>query len=314
MPENLAGKRYIYKARGVCPAEIHFRIDGDVLVDLRFVGGGCPGNSLLVSRLLSGRPIDEFQDVLQGIDCRENTSCPDQLALALKAVNNQSLEPADTFRIHEDRRKIGRAALIGDLSGDGQALERLLNATTAAAPDAVYCVGNITGNSPQNKEMIRMILKTGILALQGKADWRYAQGTEPPDWPEMASQTRDHLVRLPQVLRFDLAGKKAVAFYGDYIQQLTGYSDYDPYALEMNMICGLTDFMRDEAVFPALEAMTPQFEVDLVLFGQTRQWGHWRVGGKNIIGVGPASEGGRLSWGLLTSENGDIRFNTMTVD
>lgn len=299
MSENFTGKRYIYKTRGVCPSEIHFRIKGNTLADLRFVGGGCPGNSTLVSRLLNGRSLDEIPAILQGIDCRDGASCPDQLAQALAAVKNGTLSPADSFRISEDRREIQSTAVIGDLSGNCGALEKVLAAATAAAPDAVFCAGNITGNSQQNKDVIRMLDKQGVQCVQGEADWKYAQGTEPPEWPKMDPAQRDRLMRFPQVLRFDLAGNAAIIFYGDFIQQLDGYSDYDPYALEMNMICGLADFMQDDSVFPALEAMTPQFSADVILFGQTRQWGHWRVGEKDIIGVGPTMTEGVLQWGLL---------------
>lgn len=314
MTDRISGQRYIYKTQGVCPAEIHFRIDGDVLEDLRFVGGGCPGNSLLVSRLLNGRPVDDIPAVLQGIDCRDGASCPDQLARALEAVRNRTLQPADTFRIHVDRRRLGRVALIGDLSGDHQALTAALAAATDARPDAVYCLGNAVGEHPGNAETIQSLRKAGVRSIQGGADWRYAQGTEPSHWPKMESKTRDRLIRLPQMLAFALSGKKGIAFYGAYLQQLQGYSDYDPYALEVNMVCGLADFMRDSAVFPALEAMTPQFRADLVLFGQTDRWGHWEIGGKHIIAVGPTSGRGRPAWGLLTCDNGDVRFDIMTAD
>lgn len=312
MSENAMGKRYIYKTTGVCPAEIHFRIDGEVLADLRFVGGGCPGNSTLVSRLLDGRPLDEIPAALRGIDCRDGTSCPDQLALALEAVENETLAPADAFRIRDDRRQIQRAALIGEVSGDKDALEQVLAVAASAAPDAVFCAGSIAGDAPQNKDVIRMLDKQGVQCVQGEADWRFAEGAEPPGWPTMDPIQRDRLMRLPQMLRFELAGKTAILFYGDFIQRLDGYSDYDPHALEMNMICGLTDFMRDESVFPALEAMTPQFAADVVFFGQTRQWKHWRVGGKDIIGVGPTRADGTLRWGLVDCRNGDVQFETMT--
>ena len=90
---------------------------------------------------------------------------------------------------------------------------------------------------------------------------------------------------------------------------MPGYSDYEPYALEMNMVCGLTDFMRDESVFPALAAMTPQFCTDVVLFSQIRKWGHWHVGGKDFISVGPATERDWLTWGVLELDCDEIAFN-----
>ena len=49
MKHNRSTNQYIYHTRGVCPPEIHFKIDDGKIKDLRFVGGGCPGNAQLVS-------------------------------------------------------------------------------------------------------------------------------------------------------------------------------------------------------------------------------------------------------------------------
>lgn len=303
-------KRYIYKTCGVCPSEIHLWIDGEILEDLCFVGGGCPGNSILVSRLLKGHPLSEIPALIRGIDCRHGTSCPDQLEQALTALQNGTLQPADTFRTEVDTRELNRVGLIGDLAGNSHALADLLEFAARAAPQAFYCLGNLTGNSPGNEEVVRILRKEGIQAIQGEADWQYIQGTTPADWPRLSRKTKDYLTRLPQLLRFNLAGKKAIAFYGQYLQHLQGYSDYDPYALELNMICGLSNFMEDESVFPALEAMTPQFDADLIVFGQTGKWGHWHIGGKDIIAVGPAWEEHRVHFGLLTSDGGNVQLET----
>ena len=40
--------------------------------------------------------------------------------------------------------------------------------------------------------------------------------------------------------------------------------------------------MQDETVFPALEAMIPQFQADIILFSQMKIWGSWHVGGKDL--------------------------------
>lgn len=58
--------------------------------------------------------------------------------------------------------------------------------------------------------MIRMLDKQGVQCVQGEADWRFAEGAEPPGWPKMDPIQRDRLMRLPQMLRFDLAGKTTV--------------------------------------------------------------------------------------------------------
>jgi hypothetical protein len=79
----------------------------------------------------------------------------------------------------------------------------------------------------------------------------------------------------------------------------------------MNMVCGLTHFMQDEAVFPALEAMIPQFSADMIIFGQLKKWGHWHIAGKDFISVGPASDAKGLSWGQLEVEDEKVEFKIM---
>lgn len=312
MTDNLKNQRYIYKTQGVCPPEIHFQIDQGVLSDVRFVGGGCPGNAQLVNRLLAGQQLDDVLRLVKGIDCRNGTSCADQLASAIKAVANGRLSPASSFLLAEDPVPKARIGLIGDVNGDSLALNKLVDTLTAAGVEAVVCLGNLTGTSAQNRQTIKSISKLKIQAVQGQNDWNYANGAELPPYPPLDQKDRDRLVRLPQVLSFLVGNKDCLAFYGAFIQGLPGYSDYEPYALEMNMVCGLTDFMRDESVFPALEAMTPQFRADVVLFGQRHMWGHWHVGGKDFISVGP-STGPEAAGGLLQSADGRIVFTKLPL-
>lgn len=74
-----------YRTSGTCCREIIFVVDdNDVLSSVKFVNG-CSGNTQGISRLAVGRPIDEVIAKLEGIQCRSGTSCPDQLAKALKA-------------------------------------------------------------------------------------------------------------------------------------------------------------------------------------------------------------------------------------
>ena len=73
-----------YKTRGVCSREIRFDIDGNTIKTVQFVGG-CSGNTQRVARLIEGMDIDEAIQRIDGIDCGgRGTSCPDQLARALK--------------------------------------------------------------------------------------------------------------------------------------------------------------------------------------------------------------------------------------
>lgn len=76
---------YTYKTKGTCSSSIEIEMDGDVIRTVRFIDG-CLGNTQGVSRLAEGRNIDEVIGLLKGIQCRNGTSCPDQLATALEKI------------------------------------------------------------------------------------------------------------------------------------------------------------------------------------------------------------------------------------
>ena len=299
-------ERFIFHTQGVCPPEIHFQIQKDILQDVRFVGGGCPGNAQLVSRFLKGKPLHEVLELLQEITCRNGTSCPDQLAKALIAAKEGALQPAHSFQVYSDSTPRDSIGLIGDLGGRSDVLESLIHDIRKREVETIYCLGNLTGNSVNNSDMMGLIRKEGILAIQGDLDWQYAQGDESSDFPPLDQKERDQLIRLPQVLSFRVGGKKGMAFFGEYIQSLPGFSDFEPFALEMNMVCDLTHFLQDETVIPALETMVPQFEAHIILFGQTRKWGHWTIGGTDFISIGSAFGDQGLTWGLLESHKDEI--------
>ena len=81
---------FTYRPRGVCSQLMEIEVEGDRIKHVK-VTGGCSGNLQGISRLVKGRDIDEVIETLKGIKCRNNTSCPDQLAQALieyKIKNN----------------------------------------------------------------------------------------------------------------------------------------------------------------------------------------------------------------------------------
>lgn len=74
----------IYKPTGVCSKEINIELDGDVIKSVKFTGG-CPGNTQGVAALVAGMKVSDAIIRLEGIRCGiRETSCPDQLAKALK--------------------------------------------------------------------------------------------------------------------------------------------------------------------------------------------------------------------------------------
>ncbi len=314
MKKKSVANQYIYHTHGVCPPEIHFKINDGKIKDLRFVGGGCPGNARLVSRLLEDKPLARVLEYLKGIDCRNDTSCSEELAGAIQAVQNGTLATAESFRVQEDNTPRRSVALIGNLAGDNAALENILEHIQVCDVEAILCLGNLTGDSPLNRNLIKTIRRKKILALQGDTDWQYSRSSEQPDMPNIDPRMRDWLLQLPQVLSFKLITRKSMAFFGDFIQSFADYSDFEPFALEMNMVCGLTDFMRDETVFPALEAMIPQFQADVIIFSQMKTWKFRHVGGKDFISVGAAAAESGLTWGLLKEYNGRVDLKIMKVE
>ena len=74
----------IYKPTGVCSKEINIELDGDVIKSVKFTGG-CSGITQGVAALVAGMKVSDAISRLEGIRCGiRETSCPDQLAKALK--------------------------------------------------------------------------------------------------------------------------------------------------------------------------------------------------------------------------------------
>ena len=72
------------KTHGVCSSMIHVELDGDKIKDVDFVGG-CNGNLQGISSLVKGMKVEDAIERLDGIKCGSKaTSCPDQLAKALR--------------------------------------------------------------------------------------------------------------------------------------------------------------------------------------------------------------------------------------
>lgn len=77
--------KYTYNTTGTCARQIVLDIEDGVLQSAEFIGG-CNGNLKGIASLCSGMRIDDIIEKLEGIRCGSKpTSCPDQLAEALRA-------------------------------------------------------------------------------------------------------------------------------------------------------------------------------------------------------------------------------------
>ena len=80
---------YRYEPEGVCSYEMIFEIENNIIKRLKILGG-CPGNTVGVSKLVEGKDIETVIKLLKGIPCRDKgTSCPDQVAKALEQYKKQ---------------------------------------------------------------------------------------------------------------------------------------------------------------------------------------------------------------------------------
>ena len=73
---------YHYRNFGTCSESIDLDIRDGVITECR-INGGCRGNTQGLSKMVIGRKAEEVRDLLRGIQCRNGTSCPDQLSRAI---------------------------------------------------------------------------------------------------------------------------------------------------------------------------------------------------------------------------------------
>ena len=77
-----------YKPSGVCSSLIDIQVEDGIIKSVEFTGG-CNGNLQWISALVKGMKVEDAIDRLKGIRCGfKNTSCPDQIAIALSQINN----------------------------------------------------------------------------------------------------------------------------------------------------------------------------------------------------------------------------------
>lgn len=75
-----------YQTHGVCSQAINVEVEDGIIKSIKFIGG-CSGNTQGVAALATGMKVEDAIAKLEGIRCgMRPTSCPDQLAQALKSI------------------------------------------------------------------------------------------------------------------------------------------------------------------------------------------------------------------------------------
>ena len=76
--------KYTYQPKGTCSSRIELELDGNVVHNVKFVGG-CDGNLKAIPMLVEGMTVEEIEKRIGGIRCGfKSTSCGDQLAKACR--------------------------------------------------------------------------------------------------------------------------------------------------------------------------------------------------------------------------------------
>ncbi len=78
--------KYQYSTQGTCSYQIDLDVEDGVIKDIQFYGG-CDGNLQGICSLVRGMKVEDVLPKIEGIRCgMKTTSCPDQLARALRQV------------------------------------------------------------------------------------------------------------------------------------------------------------------------------------------------------------------------------------
>lgn len=248
-----------FKPQGICPKEIHLDIEGGILKELSFLGGGCRGNSYLICKILQGKRIEELIPLLKGIPCREGTSCRDQVAKALELDQKEGLPTAEMniLTIEERWERIG---VFFGIHGDLQNLKEVLEQLSSKKLDRLICLGGLIEEEFFHEEIVFLLVKAKVILLQDPSDLRIGQHKE------VSKPSEEFLSQLPTLLEFRLGNLRGIAFQGGAMEDTPGCSEYGKYGADINAIIYLSNYLRDEYVSPAFETLAKQFWAHLYLY------------------------------------------------
>lgn len=82
---------YIFNTQNTCSRRIKFDLNDNIVTNVKFLDGGCPGNLQALPRLVDGMTVEEIEKKIGGIICgMRGTSCADQLAKSVRKAYDES--------------------------------------------------------------------------------------------------------------------------------------------------------------------------------------------------------------------------------
>ncbi|HYA93706.1 MAG TPA: TIGR03905 family TSCPD domain-containing protein [Thermodesulfobacteriota bacterium] len=286
-----------FKPTGICPKEIHLDIEGGILKQLSFLGGGCRGNSHLICKILQGKRIEELIPLLKGIPCREGTSCPDQVAKALELDQKEGLPTAEMniLTVEEQWERIG---VFSGIRGDLQNLKKVLGQLSGKKFDRLICLGGLVGEGFFRDEIFFELDKAKVILLEDPSDLRIRESKE------VSNPGSQFPSQLPALLEFRLGKLRGIAFHGGAMEEIPGYSEYAKYGADINAIIYLSNYLRDEYVSPAFETVAKQFWANLYIFNHTRDPLYKSLPNRHFVNVGEIKplEGNKGTYAVLEAK------------
>jgi len=290
-----------FKPIGVCPKEIHLDIEGGVLKELNFLGGGCPGNAYLVSKLIQGKKVSELIPLLKGIPCREGTSCPDQVAKALELDQTEGLPTAEMKILTIEERWEGTGVFSG-LHGDLQILKKVLEQFSNKKLDRLICLGGLMEEAFLREEIIFLLISAKTILLQDPSDLRIGQHKE------VSKSGKKFLSQLPALIEFRFGKLRGIALHGGAMEEIPGYSEYGKYGADINAIVYLSNYLGDEYVSPAFETLAKQFWANLYVFNHTDAPLYKILPNRYFVNVGKINpvEGDKRSYAIIEAKGDQL--------
>ena len=85
--------KHSYKTKNTCSKEIQIDLNKDIVTNVKYLGGGCPGNLQAIPRLVEGLTVSEIITKLEDIKCGfKGTSCAAELAKAVEIAYQEEIE------------------------------------------------------------------------------------------------------------------------------------------------------------------------------------------------------------------------------
>ncbi len=322
-----------YKTVGTCAKEIHFEVEDGCLQRVEFVGG-CAGNAQGLARILAGWPLERVIELTENIPCRNNTSCPDQLAKALKLYLAGELPELPEMPIFRIPYPFQRVAVFSDVHANRPALEAVLADVTAQRVEALFCLGDILGGGQSPNETLELLKESRAALILSDYDQNVALNLEV--WAEdtdgamreardtfrwtrrhTTAENKRFVAGLPIVVEFYVGQLRTVAFHGSPPDNLLDFRPEGAYGREIKAIVMDTGYLRGteaEAVLSQAEAL---FSADVYLFGCTHRAHYVQQGGKHFVNVGAVDgwngQPGAGGYALMAADDGGLRVEFREV-